>query len=106
MGHPHNLFLMLSAETGIPATLLLSGLVAWVLAKGILLLRHWSITSAPESIVIPFYQDRLIFFSYLITFAACVLFHCLDVPIFDSRINILGWLLLAAIWGVVERSKI
>ncbi len=104
MGHPHNLFLMLSAETGIPATLLLSGLVAWVLAKGILLLRHWSITSATESTVIPFYQDRLIFFSYLITFAACVLFHCLDVPIFDSRINILGWLLLAAIWGLVERS--
>lgn len=104
MGHPHNLFLMLSAETGIPATLLLSGLVGWVLAKGILLLRHWSIDIVSDSQVIPFFQDRLIFFSYLITFTGCVLFHLLDVPLFDSRINILGWLLLAAISGVVERA--
>ena len=103
MGHPHNLFLMLSAETGIPATLLLSGLVAWVLAQGILLLRNWSIDSIGESKVIPFFQDRLIFFSYLITFTGCVLFHVLDVPLFDSRINILGWLLLAAISGLVAR---
>ena len=104
MGHPHNLFLMLSAEAGIPATILLSGLVAWVLAKGIGLLRHWSIAEVSETQVIPFFQDRLIFFSYLLTFSACVLFNLLDIPLFDSRINILGWLLLASISGVVERS--
>lgn len=105
MGHPHNLFLMLSAETGIPATLLLSGIVAWVLAQGIFLLRNWSIDSVGESKVIPFFQDRLIFFSYLITFTGCILFHVLDVPLFDSRINILGWLLLAAISGLVARFR-
>lgn len=90
MGHPHNLFLMLTAEAGIPATLLLSGLVAWVLAKGILLLASY-----------PLGRDKLIIFSYLLAFGGCILFNTVDVTLFDLRVNALGWLLLSAICGVV-----
>ena len=41
LGHPHNLLLMLTAETGIPAALLLCGLVGWIMFQGVQLLRTW-----------------------------------------------------------------
>ncbi|GAB4279208.1 MAG: hypothetical protein Fur0025_06270 [Oscillatoriaceae cyanobacterium] len=103
LGHPHNLFLMLAAETGIPGVLLLSGLVAWVLGHSIIRLRHWSVTTSTHDNIIPLLEDKLIFFTYLVAFTACILFHLLDVTIFDSRINIIGWLLLASIWGVTRK---
>jgi O-antigen ligase len=133
LGHPHSLILMLTAETGIPATLLLFGLVGWVLARGVLLLANWSLFSGDikheqiatqkqaetalvinqQSIIISKNQivgqdvratDRLIFFSYLLAFAACTLFNTVDVTLFDFRVNTTSWLLLAAIWGVCEAS--
>ena len=50
-------------------------------------------------------RDRLILFTYLVTFLACSLFNLFDVTLFDIRINVLGWLLLAAICGLVERQQ-
>jgi hypothetical protein len=44
--------------------------------------------------------DRLIFFSYLLAFAACTLFNTVDVTLFDFRVNTISWLLLAAICGI------
>ncbi|WP_373537294.1 O-antigen ligase family protein [Microcoleus sp.] len=129
LGHPHSLILMLTAETGIPATLLFLGLVGWVLARGVLLLMNWPVSAADiqqEQIATKevgentlllnqnsnfsitnrlFCQeergdDRLIFFSYLLAFAACTLFNTVDVTLFDFRVNTISWLLLAAICGV------
>ena len=110
LGHPHNLALMMSAETGIPATLLLFGLVGWVMFRGVRLLMRWHSLPeiAPEEeteITTPSKSDRLLLFSYLVAFGAMTLFHLVDVTLFDSRINLLGWLLLAAIWGLVRGSQ-
>ncbi|MEG4208552.1 O-antigen ligase family protein [Microcoleus sp. S13_B4] len=133
LGHPHSLILMLTAETGIPTTLLFFGLVGWVLARGVLLLANWPLFPGdikPEQIpplakaenALVFNQnsisiitspvvgqdvraaDRLIFFSYLLAFAACTLFNTVDVTLFDFRLNTTSWLLLAAICGVSERE--
>jgi len=93
VGHPHNLILMLMAETGIIATLWFCGLVGWVLGKGVLLLGEVK------------KEERLIFFSYIVAFGGCSLFHLLDVTLFDARINILGWLLLGAIAGMVHNYR-
>jgi len=106
LGHPHNLLLMLTAETGIPATLLFCGLVSWILAQGVLLIRVWSDvapTAAQEKY--QWHQDKLIFFTYLLGFAGCTLFNLLDVTLFDLRVNTLGWLLLSAICGVVYQYQ-
>jgi len=97
VGHPHNLFLMLTAETGIPATLFLFGWVGWILGKAVLLLGNWS--------DVDFREDRLIFFSYLVAFAACTIFNMFDVSLFDLRVNTIGWLLLAAIFSI-QNSKV
>ncbi|BDI18523.1 hypothetical protein ANSO36C_43250 [Nostoc cf. commune SO-36] len=94
LGHPHNLFLMLSAETGFPSALIFSGLLAWILITGIQLLqKSKSINTG----------DRLIFFSYLLAFVGWILLNTVDVTLFDFRLNALSWLILAAICGVVDR---
>jgi O-antigen ligase len=90
MGHPHNLPLMLSAEMGVPATLIFYALIGWVVYSGVLLLRSTTDRS-----------DRTIVFTYLVAFMACALFSLFDVTFFDARINLIQWLLLAGIWGVV-----
>jgi len=92
LGHPHNLLLMLTAETGIPATILLFSLVGWILFQGVLL-----IVRCPSQ----WHQDRLILFTYLLAFGGCTLFNLVDITLFDLRVNTLGWLLLSAICGVV-----
>lgn len=97
LGHPHNLLLMLTAETGIPAALFLFGWVGWILAKAGLFLINWSSVYSRG--------ERLIFFSYLVAFGACTIFNMFDVTLFDLRVNTMGWLLLAAICGVSDRLK-
>ena len=42
LGHPHNLYLMLMAETGIPAIIFLSSLLGWMMMQAVLLLSKWS----------------------------------------------------------------
>ncbi|MBE9125042.1 MULTISPECIES: O-antigen ligase family protein [unclassified Coleofasciculus] len=96
LGHPHNLLLMLAAETGIPATVLFFSLVGWVLIQGVLLVAHWSSR---------LHQDRVILFSYLIAFGGCILFNAVDVTLFDLRVNTIGWLLLSTICGVVYHGE-
>ncbi|MEB3337572.1 MAG: O-antigen ligase family protein [Leptolyngbyaceae bacterium] len=99
VGHPHNLLLMFTSETGIPATLLLVGLVGWVVFQGVLGLLRWSTTKRFQG-GWEWQQDKLIFFSYLVAFMGCTLFSLLDIPLFDFRSNFLGWFLLAGIYGV------
>ncbi|MBF2065027.1 MAG: O-antigen ligase family protein [Calothrix sp. C42_A2020_038] len=90
LGHPHNFFLMLSAETGLPNTLLFIGLIAWILMASLRMLRQ-SIYSE---------QDKLILFSYFLVVIAWVIFNTVDVSLFDLRLNTLSWLLLGAVSGV------
>jgi len=128
LGHPHSLILMLTAETGIPVTLFFLGLVGWILARGVLLLLNWRShfpvdippppittqqteanfpdTAIINSVICQEYNsgDRLIFFSYLLAFAACTLFNTVDVTVFDFRVNTISWLLLAAIGGIGNRA--
>ncbi|MDZ7955294.1 O-antigen ligase family protein [Nostoc sp. DedQUE09] len=94
LGHPHNLFLMLFAETGFPSTVLFCGLLGWILITGIQLLRKSKYINT---------EDRLIFFSYLLAFVGWLLLNSVDVTLFDFRLNVLSWLVLAAICGVLHR---
>ena len=102
LGHPHSLLLMLSAETGIPAAVLFCGWSSWIVIQGVQLLRDWSVVTFPSRRQA---QDKLIFFSYLVAFLACMLFNAVDVSVFDVRLNTLGWLLLSAICGLVYQRR-
>ncbi len=95
IGHPHNLPLMLSAEIGVPATLIFYVLIGWVLYGVVQWLRANHAGQYFTS------GDRTIVFTYFMAFIACTLFSLFDVTFFEVRINTMQWLLLAAIWGVV-----
>ncbi len=93
-GHPHNFFLMLSAETGIITALLLIAVVASVMIRAVRFFLDWSGK-----------DFQLIFFSYLLAFTCYIIFNLTDVTIFDLRVNTLAWILLAAISGVVTKES-
>jgi O-antigen ligase len=93
LGHPHNLFLMLLGEIGIPGMVFFTGVIGWILIKGFLILRNLSAS------------ERLIMVTYLVTFIAASLFNVFDVTIFDLRMNLIGWLILTAIAGNINLIK-
>ncbi|NJN61249.1 MAG: O-antigen ligase family protein [Coleofasciculaceae cyanobacterium RL_1_1] len=94
VGHPHNLYLMLAAETGTIATLLLMVVVGGIVTRTAisLICGH----GQPEA--------RSIVFAYAIAFLASSSYHLLDVPLFQIQVNLLGWTLLAGLVGVGSRS--
>jgi len=110
LGHPHNLLLMISAEAGIPAALLLFGLVGWIVAHGWLAFWQWVVSPSKHlngsSVYFHPKSDGLILFTYLIAFLNCGLFHTLDVPLFDACVNFLGWLSLAGILGLINQQQL
>jgi O-antigen ligase len=52
-----------------------------------------------------FQGDRAILLGYLLAFSSCLMFGLFDVTLFDSRINILSWGLLAAIYMMSNPAK-
>ncbi|MEN9568429.1 MAG: hypothetical protein RLZZ69_3625 [Cyanobacteriota bacterium] len=90
LGHPHNLFLMFGAETGIISLLLFLAIIAVIM---FLAIKQFSSSSQEFDLVI---------FSYLVAFTAYILFNLTDVTIFDLRVNTIAWILLAAISGVTN----
>lgn len=96
LGHPHNLFLMLFAETGFPCTLIFMGLLTGIfISASQTLLYSKSLTAA----------DKIIFFSYLLAFIGWFLSNTVDVTIFDLRLCTLFWVFLASLCGVVYQNK-
>jgi len=101
MGHPHNLWLMLSAETGLLTTIGLTGLVGWILFQA-----SRELGRSPECKDALDGGDRPILFTWLATFLGLTLFYLSDVTLFDVRINVLGWLILAGIHGVTQSTRL
>jgi O-antigen ligase len=81
-GHPHNLPLDLALSHGLPVAVLVVGLVLWLLARGL----RGGILSGPLF-------DRAWFAAALVL----VTMHATDMPYFDSRLNIAGWVLLCGL---------
>ncbi|MEB3179081.1 MAG: O-antigen ligase family protein [Nostocaceae cyanobacterium] len=92
LGHPHCLFLMLSMEIGIPATLLFCGLAGWVFVQAVRVFKELN-------------HDKTIVFTYLVLFLCFGLFNTVDVSIFDLRVNLFSWVLFSAICGLVYRYR-
>ncbi len=101
LGHPHSLFVMLLGEIGVPGTLLFLGLIGWILLQATRLLILWS--QQARSLKIE--RNHLLLLSYVISFASVTAYNCSDVTIFDIRVNLVGWLIIAAIAGIVSRYQ-
>ena len=97
LGYPHNLLLMLTSNLGIPATVLIFGLVGWIIAQSTILLFDFPIQ---------WESDRTIFFTFLIAFAGFMIFNIADVTALELRLNTHAWLILASLCGLVSRARL
>ena len=87
VAHPHNLILMFAAELGLPMTLLFTGIVGIIAFRGV---RHLFHLPASD-------PNRFVLAAYFLGFAGHLAFAMFDLSFYDSRINVLGWLMLAII---------
>ena len=81
-GHPHNLPIDLAVSHGLPVAILVVGLVLWLL-----------IGSARRGMASGPVFDRAWWAASLVLAAL----HATDIPFYDSRINVAGWVLLAGL---------
>ncbi|MFM8524115.1 MAG: O-antigen ligase family protein, partial [Cyanobacteriota bacterium] len=81
-GHPHNIAVDLALSHGLPAAVLLVGFVLGLLIRA-------AKRGMPTGPVF----ERAWWASVLVL----VLLHASDIPMYDSRVNIAGWILLAGL---------
>jgi O-antigen ligase len=86
-GHPHNLPIDLAVSHGVPVALLLVGLVL-----GLLLL----------SLRPALLRGRLADRAWWTSVVVLAILHATDMPFFDSRINVAGWVLLAGTYCMLR----
>ena len=88
IAHPHNFWLLLAVEAGIPLMLLFSLLVGQICLRAVRRL----IAVEPA--------ERAILLAYLLAFWGVVAFALFDVAFYDARINITSWVLLSALYAL------
>lgn len=96
IAHPHNFWLLLGVETGLPATLALSAIVGYICYRGVRCLMMSSIPDRQQAILYP----------YLLAFTGCIGFALFDITLYDVRINAVSWLALGAIHWLTHHSKL
>jgi hypothetical protein len=90
-GHPHNLPIDLAMSHGVPVAVLVVGLVLWLLLRAVVL------GMAGGAL-----YDRAWWAAALVLVAL----HATDIPLYDSRVNVAGWVLLAGLraWRAEDQS--
>lgn len=88
--HAHNLWLMLGAEVGIPLMLGLTVVVGWTCFRGVRRMITGGFSGPQRSLLL----------SYCLGFLGCTLYALFDITFYDSRVNVLGWVLLATIQAI------
>ena len=92
--HAHNLWLYLASEAGIPVMIGFCMVIGTLYYDGI---KAFIQGNLPPG-------DRAILLGYLLAFTSCLLFSLFDVALFDSRINVISWGLLSALY-IMSRSE-
>lgn len=90
-GHPHNIILMLSANLGLPATIIFVSLIGWIIARAVILFIDF-----PSELR----HSRTIFFTFIIAFCGFILSQMTNVAVADLRLNTFAWILLASLYGL------
>jgi O-antigen ligase len=88
IAHPHNVWLLLAVEAGIPVMLLFCWLVGRICVRAV---RQLSLAKSPE---------QALLLAYLLAFWGCLAFALFDVTFYDARINVTHWVLLAGLYAL------
>ena len=96
INHAHNFWVTLAAETGLPTMLVFTGIIGRICYRSVQRLVMAAHAIAGSSIAI----------GCGLAFLGICLFCLFDVPIFDARINIMGWLSLAGLYVAAQPSDL
>lgn len=96
LAHVHNLWLHLAAEAGIPVMILFTGIVGRI---GYRAAQTYRLGRLPL-------EAQPLLMGYGLGFLACTLFALFDIAFFDARVNVLGWLMLAALQAIPDLADL
>lgn len=96
IAHPHNFWLLLAVEAGIPAMLLFTWFVGRICYRSVRQLLAKSFKSPAQAILL----------AYLLSFWGCIAFALFDVSFYDARINVTNWVVLAGLYSLSWRQEI
>ncbi len=94
IAHPHNFWLLLAVEAGIPVLLLFCWLVGRICVQAVRQLR----TAPPP--------ERALLLAYLLAFWGCLAFALFDVTFYDARINLMHWVLLTGLYSLANPANL
>ncbi|MEL6223736.1 MAG: O-antigen ligase family protein [Cyanobacteria bacterium J06627_8] len=111
--HPHNIWLLLSTEAGIPAMIVMSVFIGFICYRAIrFCLGNIRITNRgfPDltvewSTLESATPKRAIALGYLLAFWGCFGFALFDITFYDVRVNALNWTILAALYAIPYMSE-
>ncbi|MEL7332229.1 MAG: O-antigen ligase family protein [Cyanobacteria bacterium J06560_2] len=92
--HAHNIWLFLASETGIPVTIGFCLIIGGIYYRAIQTYVQAGDKNALSA------SSKAVLLSYILAFAACLLFAMFDVVFFDARLNVPAWGLLAALYAM------
>jgi O-antigen ligase len=87
-GHPHNLPIDLAFSHGLPAALAIIALVLWLLQR---------------SARLGMLQGPVFERAWWAAALVLVALHATDMPLYDSRLNVVGWVLLAGLRSAIRQ---
>lgn len=95
LAHVHNLWLHLAAEAGLPVMLLFTGIVGSICYRAV---RHYCLATWDQG-------HRSLLVAYGLGFLACGVGALFDITLFDARVNVLGWMMLAALQAIPDLGE-
>lgn len=98
IAHPHNFWLLLAVEAGIPVLLLFVWFVGKISYRA--LRQLVSSKSSPEQA-----PKQAILLAYALAFWGCLAFALFDVTFYDARINVTHWVLLAGLYRLTRPAR-
>jgi O-antigen ligase len=106
IGHPHNLFLMLSSEVGIPLALFFVGVIILIVWQGISTIKSNVLNRdvfAHQNYILP--NANTVYYLYLLCSGGWIILNMVDVTLFNVTLNVFAWLIFGAINGVATHYR-
>ena len=94
--HSHNVVLEMAVSHGIPATLVLLGVMGTICFQGLRALQQRRDPGPNDG------RGGAVDRAWVIAAAVAIWTHQLDIPLFDVRVNVVGWLCFAALWSLAN----
>jgi O-antigen ligase len=105
IAHPHNFWLMLASEAGLPAMLLLTGMVGYITYRAVRLWRRLDRQNLNPNPLSPTAPLRPLLLTLLLAWGGNTAYALFDTTLFDARINLINWTMLAGLQGCLVASS-